>query len=163
MKLDLAEELFGEDKMMLWRNGLGNLIQDGKIIGDEGEGSSYEYSYEQYKEIKDTIQRLDEIFPLAEEQLEQEKIFLEYVKAKVKKSKVRMEFEKIPEKEEKIKEYTSDVRVINSKYNSLGVTIPKEVVNTIDLKKEDTFLFKVESISDDKVKIDIDIVKQKED
>ncbi len=67
------------------------------------------------------------------------------------------------EKEEKVREYTSNVRVINSNYNSLGITIPKEVVNTIDLKKGDTFLFKVESISDDKVKIDIDIVKQKED
>ena len=74
-----------------------------------------------------------------------------------------MEFEKIPEKEEKIREYTSNVRVINSKYNSLGATIPKQVAERIGLKKGDSMIFKVESISDDKVKIDIDIVKQKED
>lgn len=100
MKLDSAEELFGEDKMMLWRTGLGNLIKDGKITGDEEEESSYEYSYEQYKEIKDMIQRLDEILPLAEEQLEQEKELFEYAKAKAKRFKVRMEFDKIPKMED---------------------------------------------------------------
>ena len=70
------------------------------------------------------------------------------------------EFNKIPEKKEKIKEYTSNVRVINKAYNSLGATIPKEVVNTIGLKKGDSLIFKVESISEDKVRVNVDIVKK---
>lgn len=70
------------------------------------------------------------------------------------------EFKKIPEKKEKIKEYTSNVRVINKAYNSLGVTIPKEVVKTIGLKKGDYLLFKVEDTSNEKVRIDIEIVKK---
>lgn len=69
-------------------------------------------------------------------------------------------FTKIPKKEEKIREYISDVRVINSKYNSLGITIPKEVVNTIGLKKGDRVVFKVEDISKEEVEIDMDIVKK---
>ncbi len=69
-------------------------------------------------------------------------------------------FTKIPKKEEKIREYISDVRVINSTYNSLGITIPKEVVNTIGLKKGDRVVFKVEDISKEEVEIDMDIVKK---
>lgn len=53
-------------------------------------------------------------------------------------------------------EYESKIRVQNKKYNSLGVTIPKEIVNLIGLSTDNTMSFKVTKKNDSKVTIDID-------
>lgn len=68
-----------------------------------------------------------------------------------------MEYE-IQQKEPK-KEFSSRIRVINSKYGSLGVTIPKEIVELIDLKKGDLLTYNLE-IRNNKVKIDMEFKKQ---
>lgn len=58
-------------------------------------------------------------------------------------------------------EYPAKVRVVNSKYNSLGVTIPKEIVNSIGLNKGDLMKFKVIPETDNNIKIDICFEMQK--
>lgn len=57
-------------------------------------------------------------------------------------------------------EYSSKLRVMNVKYNSLGVTIPKEIVDTINLNKGDLMNFTVVPATDGKVTIDIEFVKK---
>ena len=59
-----------------------------------------------------------------------------------------------------ITKYTSKLRVVNAKYNSLGVTIPKEIVERIGLMKGDRMEFEVVSKTDNKVDIDIQFIKQ---
>lgn len=59
-----------------------------------------------------------------------------------------------------VTEYESKLRVINTKYNSLGVTIPKEIVESIELSKGDLMNFKVVPKKDNNVGIDIQFIKQ---
>lgn len=59
-----------------------------------------------------------------------------------------------------VTKYTSKLRVVNTKYNSLGVTITKEIVELIDLTKGDLMTFKVMPKKDNLVGIDIQFVKQ---
>lgn len=70
------------------------------------------------------------------------------------------EFDIIQDKKEKEK-FSSKIRVINSKYNSLGVTIPKQIVETIGLKKDDLMIFTMEKKSDKKVIINIELSMNK--
>ena len=57
-------------------------------------------------------------------------------------------------------EYESKLRVMNKKYNSLGVTIPKEIVESIGLNKDDLMKFVVKPASDGNIIIDIQFIKQ---
>lgn len=57
-------------------------------------------------------------------------------------------------------EYNSKLRIMNKKYNSLGVTIPKEITETIDLNKGDLMNFVFKPASDGNVIIDIQFIKQ---
>lgn len=59
-----------------------------------------------------------------------------------------------------VTKYTSNLRIVNAKYNSLGVTIPKEIVERIGLMKGDRMEFKVVSKKDNKVDIDIQFIRQ---
>lgn len=62
--------------------------------------------------------------------------------------------------ESNVTKYTSNLRVVNAKYNSLGITIPKEIVDRIGLMKGDRMEFEVVSKKDNKVDIDIQFIKQ---
>ncbi len=64
----------------------------------------------------------------------------------------------IQQKEPK-KEFSSRIRVINNKYGSLGVTIPKEIVELIDLKKGDLLMYNLD-IKDNKVNMEMSFKKQ---
>lgn len=68
-----------------------------------------------------------------------------------------MEYE-IKQKEPK-KEFESRIRIINRKYNSLGLTIPKEIVDLIDLKKGDLLTYNLD-IKDNRVNIEMSFKKQ---
>lgn len=57
-------------------------------------------------------------------------------------------------------EFTQKLRVINKKYGSLGVTIPKEIVNSIDLSDKDSLNFKLLQKNDNNVIIDIQFMKE---
>ncbi len=58
------------------------------------------------------------------------------------------------------KEYDSKIRVLNKKYNSLGVTIPKQVAKIINLQEGDLLHFEVQSVSDNRVDIEISFRKK---
>lgn len=66
---------------------------------------------------------------------------------------------KIKPKTEK-SEYESKLRIMNKKYNSLGVTIPKEIVESIGLKKDDLMKFEVKPAGAGNVIIDIQFVNK---
>lgn len=63
------------------------------------------------------------------------------------------EYKKIP-KEPIKKTYESKLRVINKKSNSLASSIPKEITELINLKKNDKLVFEVEE-KDNKINIDM--------
>ena len=71
---------------------------------------------------------------------------------------VEHEYKLKPQKNQGIKE--NKLRVMNKKYNSLGVTIPKEIVESIGLNEEDIMRFEVKPGSDGNVIIDIQFIKQ---
>ncbi len=68
-----------------------------------------------------------------------------------------MEYE-IKSKDRKSK-FESKIRLINKNYNSLGVTIPKEIVKMIDLKKGDLLTYNLD-IKNNKVNIEMSFKKQ---
>lgn len=66
---------------------------------------------------------------------------------------------KIEPKTEKL-EYSSKLRVINKAYNTIGVTIPKDIVELINLTDNDLMNFKIIPKDDDNIMIDISFIKQ---
>ncbi len=66
---------------------------------------------------------------------------------------------KIEPKTEKM-EYSSKLRVINKAYNTIGVTIPKDIVQMINLTDNDLMNFKIIPKDDDNIMIDISFIKQ---
>ena len=57
-------------------------------------------------------------------------------------------------------EYKHNFRVLNSNNNTLGVTIPKDIVNLIGLSPEDSMKFTVIPHDDNNIKVEMEIIKK---
>lgn len=71
---------------------------------------------------------------------------------------VEHKYKKVPKTEKT--EYSSKLRIINKTYNTIGVTIPSEIVQMINLTTDDLMNFKIKQQDDKNITIDIQFIKQ---